>query len=313
MTYIKKFERYSYPDSMSEINDWVDDFVVGKFRWWINRKSLANYKEDFVIYADEMGFDMPDDFPMEKLKISLSFTTRSDSNWGGSGYAFDFKRRGNVDVDCVMSEYRYGKLTSSMGVIIFTKKDVIEVEDIIQIAKSAIRHELLHLYEFFQIKKFGGKIPDVGEFSSAIIELDSEPDLLSQQLSKFLNVCYFITSKIEMTASLSEYTIEEIPFVDRGIRSEEEVAKILSTNKHDYINDIKSSISNEHKEKLYNMFMKKYKDSWNYKQRDKGLMRCKDFDGIIDLLYDKMIVNLPKWRKKIGKILAQQSQSSRNR
>lgn len=305
MNYIKKFEIYSFPDSLSELNGWIDAFVIDKFKWWSNRRSLANYTEDFVFYIEDMGIEMSEDFPVTKMKISLSFTIRSDKDWGATGMAYDFKRKGDIDVDCVLSEYRYKELVPSMKINIYSNKNI-DTDDIIQHAKSSIRHELTHLYEFFKIKKSGGNPKYIGDMSQSIIDVMIKID--KSPLTDFLFVCYFLSSRAERSAVLSEYTIDDIPFKDRGIRSSDTISKIMSTPKDEYI----SSISYESpKDKVYKIFMESYKALWPPRKRSKAVMKCEDYDSLIDHMYNETIKNLPKWIKKLNKIKYQSMQRSK--
>jgi len=301
MYYIKRFELYSFPNSMIELNSWVEKFVIEKFYWWINRENLSRYNETFVIYAEDMDMVPPRDFPLSRIKIDLLFTVRKDDEWGVTGHAHDFKRKGDVDVECVMSEYKYGDLVPSMGIQIYSKSDVIEVEDIIQSLKSSIRHELTHLYELFQIKKAGHKSPWTGDISNAIINTLT---LINKGVVEdFMFLAYYMTSDIERSASLSEYTIKEIPFEHRSIKSEGMIKKIMKVPKNIFINNLKSNLTKSEQDKVYNRFISSYKEQWSFRKRNKRVIRkCIDFDSFIEYLYDETMKNLPKWRKKLNKI-----------
>ncbi len=38
----KSFESYSFPDSITELSNWISSFINKKIRWWISRRNLAN-------------------------------------------------------------------------------------------------------------------------------------------------------------------------------------------------------------------------------------------------------------------------------
>lgn len=289
------FEGYSFPESIIPLNNWIEDFVVSKFRWWISRKKFNSYSEDFVFYPEDMNIPYNQDFPMSRFKLKLIFEITPDK-WSGSGYAYAFKSPGQVDADCSQSQYNRGKIVPSMEIHLSSNKEVIEVGEMIQYIKVTMRHELLHLYQFYKKKKRGIDCYP-GSIGEALIGTLNY--IGPGKLNELLFLAYFMMIKDEFFASLSEYTLD-IPNSEREI-SEEQCYKILNTPKDKYLQEIEDDL--EYPEIIPKIFLKSYIKTCPPKFLNRSIInKCIDYETFINFIYDETKKNLPHWLKKINKI-----------
>ncbi len=291
------FEGYSFPNSMIPLNDWLENFIISKFRWWVGRKRLYNYVENFVFYPDDIDIPKNDDFPFSRFKLKIAFRVNSSEHWQGKGLAYFFKDQRQFDIDCVQSEYNRGRIIPSMEIHFTSNKNVIEVQEIIENIKITLRHEILHLYQFYKRKK-NGVDHCLGSMGHALIE--TWTTIGPGKLSDLLYMAYFMTDKDEYSAKLSEYTLD-IPHT-RGHLSKEDYMNILNTSKDEYIDSIISDLDDD-PELVPKIFLKHYMESWPTRYLNKRIIdQCIDFETFINFMYDETKKKIPNLLKKINKI-----------
>lgn len=289
------FEGYSFPGSMIPLNNWLENFVISKFKWWIERKRLVNYTENFVFYPDDINIPKNDDFPFARFKLKLLFRVTPDQ-WAGKGFAYAFKGPNQIDIDCEHSQYNRGRIVPSMEIHLSSNNRVVEVEEMIQNIKTTLRHELLHIYQFYKRKKNGVDY-SAGSIGRALIGTWNH--IGPGKLTELLYISYFMMIKDEFFASLAEYTLD-VPNSERNI-SKEECYKILNTPKNVYLKEIKNDI--EDPESIPRIFLRAYIESWPSRFLNRNIIdKCIDFDTFINFIYDETKKNLPHWLKKTNKI-----------
>ncbi len=287
MKYIKLFEKYSLPNSVEKLANFLTNYILIEFDKWISRKGLANWTDDLEIKVPFTD----NDFPVNKIKLKLTFVRGDEFSRSGYSTPTNIEKDGSVDIDISIKLY-----------IPFNKGSFNEEETKTNM-DDAITHELLHSYQYYKIESKGIKQHHNNlALSHTILGIYGHYSSYSQ-FAYILHTLYVVSSKDERAAFLSQlhtqkgtYWIED--FNRMYDMSFDEFISIFEDGfKKDGSIDIDEKLFYDTFISWYEYYIKEYKEPI-----DKKLLKCKNFNELIKYLYDIFQREKRDMRNKINKI-----------
>lgn len=302
----KIFEKFGHPSSIDKVKDYLLKFVLDKFDWWLKRKGLANYQEDFVIDMKDIDPSIVKnkDFPLEILVLKLNIVREKNlSVTGGCTIPFRSKK-GELDVSFV---YR-GNIHTEIELKIYTGFKSIQTDKIKISTESAILHELNHIYESY--KKYKNKTSTNYRLSRTIFTntlceiIEKFPK--SSNLNNFINAYYPFTSEHEYQAFMNELQNKKIRKL-RDISVYKDIMLIKDLDFEDFYKNVKNDLNKYYKNvKIDDVSKKIVEDTklcfkynkLNVNWIDKYEVNFKD---LMKILFDDFKKRLPLFLKRTNK------------
>jgi hypothetical protein len=147
MRYIKTFEYYGFPSSLTPVADYVSNLIEGKFDWWLNRKGIANFSNEYHLNMNDV-ITLDPDFPLQILTLKLSIVKDKLNSVSGNAAPLRTKR--------MLSGFEFyghiyrGKIYSMLEIKIHVDTSAIEMDGIKKRIYQVVRHELHHLYKSYK-------------------------------------------------------------------------------------------------------------------------------------------------------------------
>jgi len=313
ITEFKIFEKNSFPYSLIPIKEFLCDFIIDKFDWWLNRKGPANYKDEFTLWMDDVNPDIKknEDFPLDILNLTLLIVRNKNGSNIVPATVENFVSSRNRDYPYNSFLYR-GKIHLGIELKIVTGYDVIHVEMLKEQIETAVSHELTHAYQYYKRSKKGLdlKLNYINPiFNNTLMDMAKYfPKCYT--LENLLFAYYPYMSKSESDARISEFTAKRIKNKSDVVTTQKDDLKIINTNFEDLYFDIVGEFDSYYPhiddldiipKRFINELKECYKHfrlpfpKWAYKYD-------RDFKGFLKLIYDDLQKKHKKYSKKANKV-----------
>jgi hypothetical protein len=290
-------EKFGYPDVISPVKDYLTNFVIDKFNWWLKRKGLANYQEYFVIDTDDIDPNIKNDkdFPLSLIRFKLNIVREKNIS-AVTGGTPPYKIKRQIDTESYYNKIYRGKIYASLILKIHTGFRTIEVERIKEKIETNLIHELQHIYSGF--KKFSKGIPPKQNvkgsiFSNVLINLVSRY-WNANTFGEFIEAYYPFTSKTEMDAFISEFSSKNIKHI-KEITGHNNTMNYIKMDFNEIISKIEKEFKkyypNVNLDEIPKKLVREVILAWEYfriEPQDWIKNYNKDFRGFIKVLHDDM-------------------------
>lgn len=299
-------ESRGFPESLIGISNFLFNFISSKVDWWVSRKGPANYSEEFVFWEDDFDFKKNPDFPIKRFKLDLEILVVNENPQRlVSGVSVFFKDDIPFNPNLIggTSLIERGEVIPNLYISIKMDRGnyMNDIKRMKNNLKAIIRHELIHFYQSFKIKKAGNRNISPWRntpISKGIREIN---DYGSDTFDDLLHISYFLMTREEFDASLSEITAGESGRIKKNRRVIKSLSKIspevLIKRIRNEVNCSELDLENIPINflKNYEKNCKKHKINpikWVLKLRNKG------FDDFVSSLLDIVKFRGEKWMKK---------------
>jgi len=305
-------EKYGFADSLLPIERYLVKFIEEKFDWWLNRKGMANYADEFVIHFDDIDPNIPknEDFPLASLVLKLKINIGNNNGVGGMAFSFRKKRYAKHADHAFL--YR-GKIYQEMEIFIRVNKNVIETQFLKEETQRTIRHELQHIYYGYKLLKKNYDPKEVwgkAIFTNILNDISLKYGKKSSTLDDILDVHYYLFSYNEFLSKMSEFSADKPGIKKQDISTtSKDVENITKIDFETLYNKIVGELKNNNIKVDLDTIPKEFVEECekNYKSfrmriPDYLSKYDTDFKNFLKIIYDNIKRREKKFFKKSNKI-----------